>query len=144
MKGRLFTEGKWKINVRGQSNTGDWGKRKISTVSQGGWYTINNILLLLIIQSCIFLATQIKIWKCTDKNDLHSGLKYWQLYGVKYYCFLGTSSLHFCLWFSQPSWTAESLINVWDSNSITLNISPIESHQHYNVKQHVHLLMPTV
>lgn len=99
--------------------------------------------LLTLTQLRIFLATWIKIWKCTDKNDLHSGLKYWQLYGVKCHCFLGTSSLHFPLWISQPSWTAESLINVWDSNSITLNISPVESHKHCNAIQRVHILIFT-
>lgn len=44
-----------------------------------------------------FFGIQIKIWNCTDKNDLHSGLKYWHLYGVKCHCFLDPPNLHFLL-----------------------------------------------
>lgn len=42
------------------------------TVSQGWQLTINNILLFIDLNTNdIFLGPQIKIWKCTDKNDLH-------------------------------------------------------------------------
>jgi hypothetical protein len=72
-------------------------------------------------QLSIFLGTQIKIWNWTDTNDLHAGLKYWQLYRVKCHYFAVSSSFTFPpLNCCQPSWTAESLINARGSNSLTL------------------------
>lgn len=93
----------------------------------GPWNTVQLILhcdLSKLMQRNIFFGIQIKIWDWTDKNDLHAGLKYWQLYRVKCHYFAVPSSFTFpplnpC----QPSWTEESWINVWSRNSITLNIS---------------------